>query len=345
MTTMNEYKEIYDAPDFIQKDDRVGELFHKYLDDFVFDELSEVYLRKQELEHIMKDVPVPMRRQDVVDFHTGKGLPVITIAENMAWIMGINPQFQYVPAYVAYMKRFFDSSKIADAVVRQGTVHAEKGEMEQAVIHFRAALVLDSGHLYGMYSYARGCRDLYLSREDGDDADYVGRLKAEALEYFELTTLVHPEFDQAYYYLGYAYLNMGLYTKAALVWRKFLKLAAEGEDKEEIQERVEQLETPMMIENGCNHVLACRWQEGIDTLEPYLKSQHETWWPLHYYLGIALERLGRADEAVERLKRVLELNPSHTETMEELAEIYEEAGNQQMAEKYHKKIQLVLQSQ
>lgn len=333
--------EGYEAPDFVKRKDRIGTYFHKYLTDFVFDEFSERHLKREDLEAVMKGVPIPMRHQDVVDFHTKKGLPLLHIAENMAWIMGINPQFQYVPAYIAYLRRYFDAAKIADAVVKEGRDHAEKEEMEQAVIHFRAALALDPGNLHAMYSYARGCRELYLQGEGKDDTEYVGRFKAEALEYFELTTLVHPKFDQAFYYLGYAYLNMGLYIKAVLVWKEFLKLSRNKEDKEEIQERIEQLEQPMEIETGCNHVMASRWVDGIEVLEPFLSTQYESWWPLHYYLGAAYARMGDTESALKRFKRTLELNPSHIETMEELAAIYEEQSDAVLAEKYRKKIQVI----
>ncbi len=45
---------------------------------------------------------------------------------------------------------------------------------------------------------------MYLASQN---EEYVGRFKAEALEWFEILTEVHPKFAQGYYYLGYAYLN------------------------------------------------------------------------------------------------------------------------------------------
>ena len=38
-------------------------------------------------------------------------------------------------------------------------------------------------YLHAMYSYARACRAMYL---DSGNEEYVGRFKAEALDYFEL---------------------------------------------------------------------------------------------------------------------------------------------------------------
>lgn len=329
------------APDFSTRVDRVGHYFEENLKDFVFDEFSEAHLKREGIMDFMKGVPIPLRHQDVVDFHGKKGLSLLHIAENMAWIMGINPQFQYVPQYVAYMNKYFNH-KIVDALVKEGRDDAEEGKMDSAVIHFRAALVLAPDNLHAMYSYARGCRELYEEGSKREDAEYVGRFKAESTDYFELTTLVHPEFAQSYYFLGYVYLNMGLYIKAALTWKEFLKRSKNSDDKKEIKERLEQLEQPIEIEKGCNHILAGRFADGIRVLNPFVKTQYETWWPLHYYLGVGFSRTGQPEEALASFKRALELNPSHVESMKELVELYEEQGEEVLADKYRNKIQVVM---
>ncbi|WP_206460534.1 tetratricopeptide repeat protein [Anaerovorax sp. IOR16] len=329
------------VPNFITRTDHVGHYFEEYLKDFVFDEFSEAHLKREGILDIMKGVPIPLRHQDVVDFHGKKGLSLVHIAENMAWIMGINPQFQYVPQYVAYLKKYFNH-KIVDALVKEGRDHAEEGKMDSAVIHFRAALVISPDNLHAMYSYARGCRELYEEGSDREDSEYVGRFKAESIEYFELTTIVHPDFAQSYYFLGYAYLNMGLYIKASLTWKQFLERSKNKDDKKEIHERLEQLTQPIEIEKGCNHVLAGRFADGIKVLKPFTETQYETWWPLHYYLGVGFSHINQEQEAIASLKRALELNPSHIESMKELADIYEQQGEESLAEKYRKKIQVVI---
>lgn len=328
------------APDFIERTDRVGHYFEEHLKDFVFDEFSENHLKREGISNIMKGVPIPLRHQDVVDFHSKKGLSLLHITENMAWIIGINPQFQYVPAYVAYMNKYFNH-KIVDALVKEGRDRAEEGNMDSAVIHFRAALVLAPDNLHAMYSYARGCRELYEEGTKREDVEYVGRFKAESIEYFELTTLVHPEFSQSYYFLGYSYLNMGLYIKAALTWKQFLQRSKNGEDKKEIKERLDQLDQPVQIEKGCNYIMSGRWVDGVEALSSFVTTQYESWWPLHYYLGVGFCRMGQQEEALSSLKRALQLNPSHVESMKELVELYEIQGEEALADKYRKKIQVV----
>ena len=134
---------------------------------------------------------------------------------------------------------------------------------------------------------------------------------------------------------------MGLYAKAEAAWKGFLRWSQNPKDQREIKGRIKQIEDPIRIEKGYTDIMARRYSAGIDILEPYLSTQFKDWWPLHYYLGIGYDRLGRRGEAVARFKQALALNGSHLETMEELTRIYREEGDKENAAKYENKIRLI----
>lgn len=316
--------------------DRIGKYFTKYTKTFVFDEFSEDFMKKTGFD-FMKGVPLPLRKNDLEAFKGGEGLRVNMLAENIAWIMGIDPKFQHMDSYLEFMKRF-SNNKIVNALVKEGRDSAEKEDYDNAAIHFRAALCIDPTNIHAMYSYARVCRELYLA---SNNEEYIGRFKAESLEFFELLTIFHPRYALAYYYLGYCYLNMGLYIKAKLAWEKFLKMSRNPKDSKEIRSRMKQLEQPVKIEEGCNAVLAGRYELGVDMLEPYLNTKFKDWWPMSYYLGVAYTRLGNKKDAIASYKRVLGINGSHVESMEELAEIYAESKDKENEMKYRKKAELL----
>lgn len=323
---------------FNKRPDRIGSYLKKHLDKFVFDEFSNSYLKKAEGKlDFLKGVPIPLRAEDVKEFHSDVGLSVLIIAENMAWIIGIDPKFKYADQYIEYMKMNF-GKKIDEYISKEAKDAGELEKYDEACIHFRASLCVHFDYLDSMYGYARCLKKMY---EDSNDETYIGNFKAEAFEYFELTTEIHPRFAQAYYYLGYMYLNMGLYAKAKLVWDEFLNRSKNGKDKKEIKQRLKQIAAPLEVEKGYNHVLAQRWEEGIEILEPYLETEYRDWWPLSYYLGVAYISAGRRDEAVISLKNVLKMNPSHIETMEELADIFEVEGKKDQVKKYRDKILLL----
>jgi len=144
-----------------------------------------------------------------------------------------------------------------------------------------------------------------------------------------------------FYYLGYMYLNLGLYTKAYLAWEKYIKLSRILKDRQEIRRRLRQLDDPVEIERGYNAVLSGKWGKGIRILEPYKESRFNDWWPLWYYLGVAYERSGRLDDAEAAFKRALKGSPRHAESMEELAEIYKKKNDKINQKKYRDKLKLV----
>lgn len=319
-------------------EDRIGYYLVPHLDDFIFDELSYAYLERAGIADILTDVPIPIRKKAI------KGLTTVDIARNMAFVIGCDPNFDYAENYIAYIQRVFNSDFVK-ALIAEGVEGAEKRDYDYACIHFRAAMMLDPGNADAIYCYGRACKDAY---ELGEEEDFVGRFKAEALDAFERVTILRPDFADGFYFLGYAYVNLGLYIKAKLTWDEYMKLTeAQAEDEQikeirkEVKMRLNSLEEPVEVENGYNLVLSGKFAEGIEKLTPYKEGQFKTWWPLWYYLGTAYGQLGEKELAVEHFRQVLQLSPSNLEAMEELVKLYDELGDQEKVEKYTKKMEVV----
>ncbi|MBE6032875.1 MAG: tetratricopeptide repeat protein [Firmicutes bacterium] len=324
-----------------EKKNRITPYLRKYLDSFVFDSLNPaVFQRNPELA-FMKDCPIPFRREDLELVLKGREINPRQLAENMIWVIGCDPDFPYTESYCAWIRHHY-GTRAGEMLLEQSDHEVEKGNGESAMVCLRAALVLDPENRQGLYNYGLFCTQCYQSSED---EEYVGRFKAESLESFEKLSELDPGFAPAYYYLGYHYINMGLYTKAGLTWKRFLDLSDNEEEIEEIRERMDQLLGPMEIERGCNAILTNRWQEGLQTLEPFVDGEFGKWWPLHYYIGIGSSRLGQTEKAEESFKKVLSLNPSHTDSMEELAAIYEFRGDSENAMKYRRKAEMLMKGE
>lgn len=319
------------------REDRIGRYLKKYLSKFVFTEFSEEYMKKGGMTELMGGVPIPLRREDLGSFAGGNGIKPTTLAANMAWIMGIDPHFQYTPHYVKFLLKVFNW-KIGEGMLKTGRDAAERQEYDEACIHFRASLCMNPEYLHGMYSYARVLREMYMQ---SDNPEYVGRFKAESMDFFELTTETHPRHAQSYYYLGYAYLNMGLYTKAQIAWKRFNSFTRNAKDRREISKRLKQIEEPVKIEQAINKVCQGNLGENLDLLEYHQTTEYGNWWPLYYYLGIAYKSQGRRKDAITSFRKVLDLNASHLATMEELRELYEELNDKELEEKYSKKIEII----
>ncbi len=323
------------------KQDRLTPYLKKYLDEFVFDSLAPgVFEQKPQLS-FAKDVPLPFRREDLKEFLSTRRLNLRKISENMIWVLGCDPLFPYAEAYSTWLKLQY-GARAGEMLLRQSDHEADEGRGDRTLICMRAALVVDPDNQEALYSYGVFCTQAY---QNSDEEEYIGRFKAEAMEAFEKLSVSHPDFAPAYYYLGYQYLNMGLYTKASLTWKMFMSLSDNDEELEEIQERIEQLIDHVEIERGCNEILANRWQDGLQILEPYVESNFANWWPLHYYTGLGFARLGKLERAEEAFMRVLGLNPTHQDTMNELVAIYEFQGNTEKAEKYRNKAEMLMKEE
>lgn len=315
----------------LQEKDRISQYLTPHLSEMIFDELSDGYLERAGIKDIMTRVPVPIRKTEL------KSISTLSIARNMAFVIGCDPTFQYKENYIAYILRAFDK-RFAEGLIADGVEGAARNDFEYACIQFRAAMQIDPDNANAYYCYGRACKDAY---EGGEEEEFVGRFKAESLEAFEIATLKNPQLAEAFYFLGYGYVNLGLYIKAKLTWEDFMKLSADEELKKEIAQRLEQLEQPVEIEKGYNMVLAGKCEEGIEALSVYTEGQYADWWPLWYYLGAAYAALERDDDAVASFLQVLRFSPSNAEAMEELVKLYEKLGDEEKAAKYRTKLEIV----
>lgn len=317
---------------FKKVQDRIGEYLIPNLNEFVFDRLRDSFLEKAGVKEIMKGVPIPIKKDDF------SGISALEIAKNMAYVIGCDMNFKYRDNYIAFIEKLF-TKEFIKPLINEGIDSAQREEFAHACICFRAALLIDPDNINALYCYGRACKDSY---ETGEGESYIGNYKAESLQAFERLTIKAPDFDKGFYFLGYAYLNLGLYVKAKLTWKTFLELTEDKKQSDEVRGWLQKLEDPVRIEEGCNHVLAGRIGEGLEILEPYKRDERfNIWWPLWYYLGVAYRKIDADDSAEDAFKHVLRYSPSNTEAMEELIDLYEDAGEDDKAEKYRKKIEIV----
>ena len=331
----------------------------------VFGELSEDFIRVMGGQGILSGVPVPLSDGD-----NGQ-IAVRSIFIDMAKVIGGDAAFVYADQYLAYIKAAA-GDQAEPILVSEGAKAADEGRFEDACKLLRTALLIDPKSQAAMYLYGRACKACYETASEassegeavnaslaGDTIEeYIGSFKAESMDTFEVLTMMHPDFAMGYYFLGYAYLNMGLYLKAKLTWDEFIKLSSSADEntsgldenqledlRHEISGMLLDLEEPVQIELGCNQISGGDFVGGRDTLSKFKEGRYENWWPLWYYLGVAEASLGNVEEAITDLRRVLTLSPSNTDVMDELAQLYEAVGDETNAHKYRNKIAIINRNQ
>ena len=319
----------------------------------LFGELSDDFLKAMGGRGILSGIPVP-----ISEGSNGQ-IAVRDIVTDMARVIGADPAFVYADKYLAYIKAVC-GDQAEPMLVSEGARAADEGRFEDACSILRTALTIEPESRAALYLYGRACKACYETAAENEThgEDYIGSFKAESLEIFELLTMIHKDFAMGYYFLGYAYLNLGLYLKAKLTWDDFIRLSGTsgGSDagmdddqledlRHEISGMLFDLEEPVEIEKGCNAIMGGDFVSGRDILSRFKTGRYENWWPLWYYLGVAEAALGEPDAAIEDLRRVLTLSPSNTDVMEELAELYDAVGDTANAGKYRTKIAIVKKNQ
>lgn len=334
----------------LELSDKIREYLLEYNKKILFDELSDDYLKRANAFDILHGIPVPITPDG------GDHITTLSIAMGMARVIGADPSFRYTGEYIRYLERMYGDGCVK-VLISEGAKAGESGHYELACIYFRAALQIRPSSRDALYLYGRACKDAYET--EGKDEEYVGKFKAQSIDIFEELTIRHPKYCMGYYFLGYSYANMGLYTKARITWEEFMNLSR-GEDadeeetnmnpvpdedmqsmREEIRNRLRTLEDPIRIEEACNHVLSGDYLTGISILSEYETGPYSKWWPLWYYLGVAYTGIGDSEHAISSYRNALQLSPSNIQVMMELIDVYQATGDYANAEKYIDKVHVI----
>lgn len=318
--------------------DRIKKYFKPHTDRIVFITLeTHLTAQKKDIE-FLKNVPLPISIDYIsknVNQEELNELPFEAFVDGMINILGIDQEFKYKEQYKQFL--LLSNEKIVDFILYKGLKHADEERYYDAIIHFRAALLIEQQNLSALYNYGKGCKDIFdLSK----DLDEKKAFKLEAIETFEQITEIYPDFSSSYYFLGFFYTNQKVFEKARITWEKFLSLSEDAEKSEEIMVQLKQLEDYVSYEKGYNHILNEKYDKGLEILLS-LEDKHSQWWNLLFFIGLAYRNTDRIEEAITYYKKVLLIKPSQIDTMNELGLCYTAISDYQNAEKYFKKALLL----
>jgi tetratricopeptide (TPR) repeat protein len=319
------------------KKDRVGRFYRPYMKEYVFVQLSADWLAEHLPGGLTAAVEVPLKEDDLKSLSEDRAVSPEEIGRNMLRVVGIDPTFPHTAAYLKFAVWLFGDD-LADRLAKNADAAARQSLSDEAALSCRAALALQPDHPEAALCLAIVYRNRYTAASEPEE---IGLFKAESIEAFERLSKNWPQLAEPWYYLVYNYLNLGLYRKAQRSWQEYLKLSDHPETRQEISRRLAELEEPVIIEDGVNQVLAGRYEAGLEILEPFVGGSYDGWWPLHYYLGLAFNQIGWQFRAIECFQKVLRLNPSHIDTMFELADAFAAVGDRVNEKKYRQKAELV----
>ncbi|HTB81564.1 MAG TPA: tetratricopeptide repeat protein [Opitutaceae bacterium] len=167
----------------------------------------------------------------------------------------------------------------------------------------------------------------------------------EAISDFQRSLQLKPDYAEAHYNLGKAFVHLGRLPEAIEQYRKALRIRPEHADtydalgnalyqEGQVAEAIEQYRQALRIQplhanahNNLGVALAQlgRLPEAIEQYQEVLRLRPDNV-EAHNNLGIALVRSGRLPEAIEQYQQALQLNPNHAGVRTDLGIALAEMG-------------------
>ena len=338
----------------------VEKYFKKTMDQIVFINLNDNFVDKHPALRFLKGIPIPVMLSVVEEEakkNGGKGsFSPAAAAQAMVFVIGSDENFPYAEQYKRFLK--YNIKGLRMAILSQGLDCAGVGDMMRAAILFRAADIYErwektteaiKGPMLinsrtpesadALFNYARACRDIYMDENEEDEVKKVA-FREESVRKFEQCIKEFPNFDQAYYFLGFFYMNKKRYEEAKELWTKFLKISGEQAMMDDVRERMDQVDDLILYEKGTLEVMNDRATEGLAILLP-LYEKYKEWWNLLFFIGLAYRKLGEFEAAMPFFQEVIRLRPSQGDACNELGLCYASLSDFDSAEKYFKKAALL----
>ena len=171
-------------------------------------------------------------------------------------------------------------SNLGNALVREGNV-------AEAIVHLQKALQIDPA-----YAEAYNHMGSALMKE--------GQV-SEAIGYYQKAVQLNTGYADAYNNLGVAFLRNGQVDEAIAQYKKAVGINPGSAE--------------MQYNLGNTLARKGNWTDAIDCYQAALGTERDSVKAakVRNNLGAALERLGRADEALEQFRRALEINENYPE--------------------------------
>ena len=171
------------------------------------------------------------------------------------------------------------------------------------------------------YSTARGAIELNDSDPQLDAA--LTKIMAHSYDaaIVELRTFLadHPESDQSWRTLAWAYYSAHRLDEALAAINRALKLKDGSESRS--------IRACILVEKGIQDRNKASVQQGLALFEELLTSLPVHTWHIFYNLGNALAALGRHQAAIEKYKLAVQLDDSRPEIWKNLASSYHRTGD------------------
>lgn len=307
-----------------------NKLLEKYKDEVLFIELKPGKAWRIGNYTWPNDVPIPVYTHalaDTIKKDDIECIPPIALLKGLVFAVGaMGESIQHFETYQACLEAFDEA--FHRSILQDGVRLAQEGDLVQAILYFRVATLTRPERIDGWVNRGRAYYDLAEAKENK-----TFYLSAE--HNLKKAIAVDEDHGMAYYLLGYCYYSLERYREASMVWKQAFTKGLAQEVKEELVEALAKMEVHLVYEEGVEHILSERVDEGLALLKS-IEDEHDDWWSLLFYIGLGLRFQELYEDAIGYFLKVLLLNTGDVQTMNELGLCFLSIGDVESAERYYK---------
>lgn len=286
----------------------IDEYFKQKIDKISFLELkkgSDIQIGNFVLH---EDLPMPILTDTLIEGikrgNIYKEIEIFHVVEGIIFLMGMDIDFKYNEEYKKLLYEY--NPNIEDYVLYKGLKYIQDNNIEYGAIFFRALVNINNSNINGLFNYALSLENLAMKfHKEGDLKKSMDFLLGSTRQ-LELILDISEDFPLAFYKLGYHYRHYQQFTKAKLVWEKYLNMNDDLERAQEVREQLELIEDDVNFEESVKLLSIGEYSNALDKLL-HLVHRHKEWGNVFYLTGLAYKGLGDYEKAIDYFYEALDL--------------------------------------
>lgn len=219
------------------------------------------------------------------------------IIKGILYNVAIDPEFKFIDDYKNILKNIFDYP--AKYAVNLGVSQLDI-DLQQALILFRSAYILDQKDKFAAYNYARLLWRLEVKEEDR--TIFIG----ESVDILEAILRLDDRFSLSYYELGQIFSKTGNYIKAISYYKNALLYIEKPEIENEIRTHINEIEPEALIQDAIYYINKMNYTKAIELLHDCLRRVSR--YDAYYYLAICYMNIENFEISEEYFEKALKSN-------------------------------------
>lgn len=222
-------------------------------------------------------------------------IPIDVFIDGIMYIFAVDPEFKYIDTYREILDNYTPD---LNSLIMPKAIRAYDRQLYLDALVYLVAM----DNLDVMDSRSRFLLADVLEHIDGEvDKE---QLAIHIMNIYEDILNRDPDFELAYYKLGYIYKAYMQYLKSQLTFEEFLMRSEDDIKKQEVRDTLDQMAGSVALERAIEDMNRGDYRSALDKIS---QTREEQMTGVHYYhLSLIYVQLGDMDSAMTMINRAID---------------------------------------